>query len=266
MLIPIRSLDQESTKDIRSHLLSWKTNLPTQLASLDDNYLRLNVHLQLHYSMVWIYIGRAALIDKVRSLLSNKGPIKDGPEIGGGSQELSDTCAEHAARIIDLIDLLKSRGQLGLFSYTDFHTCSSATIIVLLDSILKPRLSSFPKVRTAMGALEYMATGSYLARNSLKYVERFQGVVNKALASISCLGYENSRSQKAPGSLRLGESREETFTESLDLSYQHERENSNMGLFYNIGTVLEDCSFTELHLLGLDSLYSGDVQSWNGGC
>lgn len=266
MLTLIRSLNQGSTEDIRSQLLSWKTDLPAQLASLNDNCLRLNVHLQLHYSMVWIYIGRAALIDKVRSVLSKEEPTKGALDIGGDGQELSDACAEHAARIIDLIDLLKTRGQLGLFSYTDFHTCSSATIIVLLDSILNPRLSSFPKVRTAMGALQYMATGSDLARNSLKYVENFQGVVNQALASISCLGYGKSRSQRETGSLQLGESREETFIEGLDMSYQHEGEGPNMGLFHDIGTVLEDCSFTELHLLGFDSLYSGGVQSWNGGC
>ena len=263
MLTLNRSLKHGSTEDIRSQLLEWKADLPAQLATLDDKFLRLNVHLQLHYSMIWIYIGRAALIDKVRRLLSKKEPTKDDLDIGGNSQELSDACAEHAARIIDLIDLLRSRGQLSLFSYTDFHTCSSATIIVLLDSILNPRLSSFPKVRTAMGALQYMATGSDLARNSLKYVHNFQGVVNKALASISCLDNGKSRSGEETGPHPLGEPREETFTEGLDM-YQHEGEEPNMALFSDIGIALEDCSFTELHLLGLDSLYSGDVQNWNG--
>ncbi|KAI1835735.1 transcriptional regulator family: Fungal Specific TF [Penicillium roqueforti] len=262
-VICLRSLKHGSTEDIRSQLLAWKADLPAQLATLDDNCLRLNVHLQLHYSMIWIYIGRAALIDKVRRLLSKKEPTKDDLDIAGDSQELSDACAEHAARIIDLIDLLRSRGQLSLFSYTDFHTCSSATIIVLLDSILNPRMSSFPTVRTAMGALQYMATGSDLARNSLKYVHNFQNVVNKALASISCLDNGKSRPEGETGPLPLGEPREETFTEGLDM-YQHEGEEPNLALFSDIGIALEDCSFTELHLLGLDSLYSSDVQNWNG--
>lgn len=261
MLILIRSLNQGSTKDIRSQLSSWKTGLPTQLASLNDNCLRLNVHLQLHYSMVWIYIGRAALIGKVRSLLGREEPAKRGHDLDGDSQELSDACAEHAARIIDLIDLLQRSGQLGLFSFTDFHTCSAATIIVLLDSVLNPRLSSFPKVRTAMGALQYMAAGSDLARNSLKYVENFQGVVNQALASISSLEYEksHSRRERESGSLQFGEPCEETILQRLDMPHQHEGEGSSMGLFHDIDTVLENCSFAELHLLGLDSLQLGNV-------
>lgn len=258
MLILIRSLSKGSTKDIRNQLLSWKSGLPSQLASLDDNCIRMNVHLQLHYSMVWIYMGRTFLIDKVRSLLS-KEPIKDGHEIDGDSQGLSDACAEHAARIIDLIDLLKRSGQLGLFSYTDFHTCSAATIIVLLDSVLNPRLASFPKVRMAMSALQFMATGSDLARNCLKYVENFQCVVNQALASISCSQYEKSHSQRE-GSLRLlGEPCEDRVLENVDMSHQHEGEGPNMGLFHDIGSVLEDCSFTELHFLGLDSLHLGNM-------
>ncbi|CAI7647117.1 unnamed protein product [Penicillium manginii] len=255
----LKSLNQGSTKDIRSQLSSWKTGLPTQLASLNDSCLRLNVHLQLHYSMVWIYIGRAALISKVRSLLSTEEPAKRGHDLDGDSQELSDACAEHATRIIDLIDLLQRSGQLGLFSFTDFHTCSAATIIVLLDSVLNPRLSSFPKVRTAMGALQYMAAGSDLARNSLKYVENFQGVVNQALASISRLEYEKSHSRRESGSPQFGEPCEETILQRLDMSYQHGGEGSSMGLFHDIDTVLENCSFAELHLLGLDSLQLGNL-------
>jgi hypothetical protein len=209
--------------------------------------------------MVWIYIGRAALISKVRSLLSTEEPAKRGHDLDGDSQELSDACAEHATRIIDLIDLLQRSGQLGLFSFTDFHTCSAATIIVLLDSVLNPRLSSFPKVRTAMGALQYMAAGSDLARNSLKYVENFQGVVNQALASISRLEYEKSHSRRESGSPQFGEPCEETILQRLDMSYQHGGEGSSMGLFHDIDTVLENCSFAELHLLGLDSLQLGNL-------
>lgn len=255
-------LDKCSTEEIRSQLISWKADLPAQFTTLDGKFLRLNVHLQLHYSMTWIYIGRAALMDSVRTLLSNKEPTLGDFGDRQGSQELSDSCAEHAARIVDLIGLLRSRGQLALFSHTDFHTCSSATIIVLLDSILNPRLTSFPKVKTAMDALRYMATGSALAKSSLKYVENFQGVVNTALASMHCKSRESPRSLEELGLLEHGESQPGTDTEGWDMSsHQNECQGQgpNMALLYDIEAMLEDCPFTELHLLGLDGLYASDV-------
>lgn len=216
--------------------------------------------------MIWIYVGRAALINKVRKLLSKNEFTKDDLGISRDGQELSDACAEHAVQIIDLIDLLRIRGQLGLFSHTDFHTCSSATIIVLLDSILNPRLTSFPKVRKAMGALRYMATGSELAKNSLKYVNNFQGVVNKALASIYRRNHEEYCFSKDVDPLTPGELHEVAGSEELSLSYSHEDQEPNTALFYDIETLLEDCSLTELHLLGFDSLYPSNVLNWNSNC
>lgn len=283
LLTPNRILNECSTRDIRSQLVSWKEGLPLQLTLMEGNCLRLNVHLQLHYSMIWICIGRGALIDRVRSLLGNKEPTKDDLDAGSGSQELSDACADHAARIIDLIDLLKSRGQLGLFSYTDFHTCSSATIIVLLDSILNPRLTSFLKVSTAMNGLRFMATGSDLARNNLKYVEDFQGVVNKALASMYRRDYEELPSTRGWGSLSTRESPRsgDVFLQSSidtfhpashqgvgieELGHQRESQGPNTALFYDIKSMLEDCSLTDLHLLGFNDLCSNDVLYSNNGC
>jgi hypothetical protein len=210
----------------------------------------------------------------------------------GTSEEchkLSDSCVEHAAQIIDLIDLLRTRGQLGRFSHTDFHTCSSAAVVVLLESILYPRLTSYSKVRTAMDALRYMATGSDFAKNSLKYVNDFQVVVNKALASMYRRDHETSCSMRVSDSLGSGdspnsrdaflqssmkpfhlpdssslESHPGADTEDVDLSYhQCDEEVPSMALFDDIETALENCPFTELHLLGFDSLYSSQVLNWD---
>ncbi|KAJ5807979.1 transcriptional regulator family: Fungal Specific TF [Penicillium riverlandense] len=284
-----RTLDKSSREDIRSQLLSWKAALPPQLTTLNDTSLRLNVHLQLHYSMVWIYIGRAALIDRVRNFLSKKESSKSDYGTREERHKSSESCVEHAAQIIDLIDLLRTRGQLGRFSHTDFHTCSSAAVVVLLESILHPRLTSYSKVRTAMDALRYMATGSDFAKNSLKYVNDFQVVVNKALASMYRRDHGTSCSMRESNSLGCGESpaSRDTFmqssvqpfdppdstsveshpgadTEDLDPSYhQFDEEAPSMALFDDIETALESCSFTELHLLGLDSLYSSQVLNWD---
>lgn len=268
MLTLKRALSQCSTEDIRDQLLSWKTGLPSQLTTLDGNFLRPNVHLELHYSMIWIYIGRTALIDKVRSLLSNEEPTTQNCDLDnrGSSPDISDACADHAARIIDLIDLLRCSGQLGLFSHTDFHTCSSATVIVLLDSVLKPRLTSFPKVKMAMSALRYMATGSDLARNSLKLIEYFQSLVNRALAFMSNLGHDTSRCTRDIGSFRPEDSLQTPGAETFGMSSQRAGQRPDLALFYDMETALEECSSAELHLLGLDSLYSSDIQNGHGDC
>ncbi|CEJ59832.1 hypothetical protein PMG11_08435 [Penicillium brasilianum] len=283
-----RTLDK-SSRDIQNQLLSWKEALPSQLKTLNGPSLRLNVHLQLHYSMVWIVIGRAALIGRVRRLLSKTESSKVDGVTSKECDELSDSCVEHATHIIDLINLLRTRGQLGRFSYTDFHTCSSAAVVVLLESILYPRLTSFSKIRMAMDALRYMATGSDYAKNSLKYVNDFQVVVNKALASMYRRDHETSCSVRVSGSPEFGDlpksqdsfmqsstqpfhppdsiflgSHPEVDPEDVDVSHhQGGEEISRMPFFDEMETSLENCSFTELHLLGFDCLYSSEMLNWD---
>lgn len=239
--------------------------------------------------MVWIYIGRAALIDRVRRFLSKTESSKSDYGINEEYHKLSESCVEHAMRIIDLIDLLRTRGQLGRFSHTDFHTCSSAAVVVLLESILYPRLTSYSKVKKAMDALRYMATGSDFAKTTLKYVNDFQVVVNKALASMYRRDHGTSCSTRVSDSLGFGDtpknrdtsmqssmkpshppdsisvaSHSGADTEDVDLSPRRcDEEVPSMALFDDIETALENCSFTELHLLGLDSLYSSQVLDWD---
>ncbi|KAE8332759.1 fungal-specific transcription factor domain-containing protein [Aspergillus sergii] len=283
--IQSRALDKYATREIRRQLFAWKEELPSELTTLDGASLRLNVHLQLHYCMVWTYISRAALISRVRSFVFNNGcrgdEILESPEI----KDLSQSCVQHAERIIDLIELLRSRRQLARFSHTDFHCCSSATIIILLESILHPRLTSYSRVSTAMDSLHFMACGSDFARNTLKHVDNFQAVVNKALAAIShkgeaCVNYRDTTFTETTDSvLRSTQPQirdDDQFMADSPRSYyvsQCETRLDEVGtepainqpdyhgyggaLFDDIGTLLEDCSFADQHLLGFDGLYAG---------
>lgn len=241
--------------------------------------------------MVWTYISRAALIRKVRNLVSNKGSRRGDTMASAEIQELSKSCVQHAEEIIDLIELLRNRRQLARFSYTDFHCCSSATIIILLESILHPRLRSYSRVSTAMDALHFMARGSDFARNALKHVDSFQAVVNKALAAMShqrepgcnCLDLTKmSDSVLRPKEPQTGDSAQ--FIEDPHQPYyaaSWERRLHDVGgetsinqpycqgysgaLFYDIGTLLEDCSFANQHLLGFDGLYAGSTLDHSDG-
>ncbi|KAF9888054.1 hypothetical protein FE257_009319 [Aspergillus nanangensis] len=271
--IESRVLDRSATEKIQNELLAWQRELPSELQTLDGAPVRLNAHLQLHYCMVWTYISRAALIRRVRAFLHNR---ERGNSDGGPSPEieaLSNSCVQHAEKILDLIDLLKRRRQLARFSHTDFHCCSSATIIILLGSILNPSLSSYSRVRTAMDALHFMACGSDFARSTLKHVDNFQALVNKALASMSQQGgfsigdvdvqYTQASTEFPP----LDQPHTGNDMHGLDHTHQphcttlQERDLDHSGyggaLFDDIGALLVDCSFHDQHLLGFNGLCSG---------
>lgn len=177
-------MNEYASQETQQQLLAWRTELPTPIATLDGPQLRLNVHLQLHYCTVWVFISRSALVSQVRNYLTNKDGGENDLE-SPEAYELSKSCIHHAERIIDLIDLLQAHSLLGRFSHTDFHACSCAIIVILLESILHPQLTFYFKVRTAMDALSLMAPTSDFARDTLKYVHHFQEVVNNALAIIS---------------------------------------------------------------------------------
>ncbi|KAJ5613209.1 transcriptional regulator family: Fungal Specific TF [Penicillium lagena] len=173
---------------IRERLLLWKEDLPPALQAFDQDCLRANVHLQLQYHIVWVCLGRAALLQLVRrSIMSketetNKNPVESTP-LG---LDLTYPCVRSAYEIIDLIGLLRRYQQLARFSHTDFRTCCCATIIVILDSILYPTVRASSKAAEAFDALQYMTFGNEHARSSLKYIESFLEIVNSALAKFHC--------------------------------------------------------------------------------
>ncbi|KAL4888016.1 fungal-specific transcription factor domain-containing protein [Aspergillus ambiguus] len=280
--IQFRPMDKRATEEIRSQLLAWKDGLPAELTALDGPTVRLNVHLQLHYCMIWTYISRASLISKVRSFLSKRKHDIDDISVCPEIEELSQRCVEHAEQIIDLVDLLRNRRQLGRFSHTDFHSCSSATIIILLESILQPRLMSYSRVSKAMDALHFMACGSDFARSTLKHVDNFQAAVNRALATMSHQGgtyVDDNGVFDLPKEYSLASRFEQLHArdEGLQCSvkarppcdttlcdrnpqepatYQPDYQVTDGVFLDDVGNLLEDCSTVDLHMLGFDGLFS----------
>ena len=97
------------------------------------------------------------------------------------SQKLAEQCAESATIIIDYIGQLHSRNLLARFSFTDFHTCSSAVIVLLLNALLRTPCHQLLPVTRGIEALRFMANGSLLAMNGLRLVERLQEAVYKTI-------------------------------------------------------------------------------------
>lgn len=81
--------------------------------------------------------------------------------------------------MVDLIELLHSHHQLAMFSFMDFHCCSSAVIVLLLDSILHPTGESFRRIKIAMLCLQHIAEGCAVAKKGMRLIEEFQGLVER---------------------------------------------------------------------------------------
>ncbi|SCV27565.1 uncharacterized protein FFB14_01613 [Fusarium fujikuroi] len=143
---------------------------------------RADAHLQIIYQMIWVSLGRSATLRTVRQSLQPTSVLMSpgDQEAHLRSQNLVEHCREAATTIIDWISQLHHRGLLAKYSFTDFHTCSSATIMLLLYSILDPNHDSLP-ITQGINALHFMAEGSRLAMNALRLIRRLQETIQKSI-------------------------------------------------------------------------------------
>lgn len=133
------------------------------------------------YQMIWIYIGRAALLRLVRKRLrQTEAEGKADLTMKSTTQKLAERCINAAHAIIEWIDLLSSHNRLAKFSYTDFHSCSSAVIVLLLNEVSYTRNVSSSFINHGIDALRFMASGGQLARDGLHLVERLRASIRKS--------------------------------------------------------------------------------------
>jgi hypothetical protein len=162
------------------------------------------------YNMIWVNIGRGVILRLVRKQLHPVAADSRSPECDEmdlRSQKLAERCAESATIIIDWISQLYSRNLLAKFSFTDFHTCSSAIIVLLLNAILRSPYHQLLPITRGIEALRFMADGSTLAMNALRLVERLQGAVYKttSVGSIDSI-LDQQQSSLAPLGQNLSQS------------------------------------------------------------
>lgn len=139
-----------------------------------------------------------------------------------------------------------------------------------------------------MDALHFMARGNDFARDTLKHVDNFQALVNKALATMSQRGpysedhrtnftgvsdlvlssaqpqagddTQSMTDDGRPYHATLWEDFENTGEQPAAIQPDYQRPGG--ALFDDIGTLLEDCSFTNQHLLGFDALYADNAPDY----
>ncbi|RMD40232.1 hypothetical protein DV735_g4898, partial [Chaetothyriales sp. CBS 134920] len=169
-----------------SLLESWKQSLPAHLLVTEDISLRATAHLDILYHLTWINLGKTSTLRLVRSRLHHAtadSPTGKFPATVHSlqSQELSERCTQAAVAIIEWVDLLRSRKRLSKFSFTDFHSCSSAIIVLLLKAVLQPQEQWLSLIARGIDALRFIASDNKLARDALYLVERLQAGVHKSI-------------------------------------------------------------------------------------
>ncbi|KIW80706.1 hypothetical protein Z517_07322 [Fonsecaea pedrosoi CBS 271.37] len=177
--------DLIALNEIRTLLEQWKDRLPPSILDHSKAQVRATLHLDMMYQMVWVDLGRRTLLDLVKNHLKGQhGGVPHGRETGEQTpvqRELSTRCVGAALKVLEAIATLHRRSLLARFSYTDLHSCISATVILLLGSIQHEESEQLPSFQHAidqgMEALDFLAGGDKNAGHGYKLVRLLQNTV-----------------------------------------------------------------------------------------
>jgi hypothetical protein len=114
---------------------------------------------------------------------------------------MAQYCSKAARKMIRLFEILRDNEYLARFSFTDFHGCSIATIIILLYGILERDATYEATINFALGSLRYMATDSETTSLRIKFIERFKSLADEAVEKLrAASGMEGTdESKNEPG-------------------------------------------------------------------
>ncbi|KAL2844122.1 fungal-specific transcription factor domain-containing protein [Aspergillus pseudoustus] len=283
--------------DARTAILSWREGIPIEIRSLDSVRLRANAHLHIYYHQVWIYVGRECLIHLVRERLRNKPLPTHGAsdDHNRAVEVLTRHCVESASEMINILNILRTQKQLSHFSFTDFHSCVLATIILLLGSILHPSTAILHQVQAAIDTLRFMATGNENAQAGVHLVDSFLIIVNNSLSSLCARqspgrlsdeeveenGGEKQQHQRhdpSPSQTQVPTQNSSPFVQTIPVcspatvpahigeAYQRQSpESPDTSLYDRFLAAVTQCSSDDLRFLGISGLFDGDSPQVTGG-
>ncbi|RDW68537.1 hypothetical protein BP5796_09194 [Coleophoma crateriformis] len=183
----------QSLEILKKELKSWRANLPPELQLHNLNPkaygFRTVVHLHQNYHHAWIMMCRIPLLMLVRERLRESfNPSTTIPSARPLHldktliSQMATTCSKAARKMIRLFEILRDNDYLARFSFTDFHGCSIATIIILLHGILERDVAYDATLTFAVESLWWMASESETARLGAKFVEGFKQLADEAVA------------------------------------------------------------------------------------
>ncbi len=156
--------------------------MQAQSLNPDSVAYRAIAHVHLNYHYIWLTMGKTALVgvvrDHLRHSLSHHAVAK--PPLDPATERLSGGCIRAGRKILHLLeDLVKNRS-LGRFSFTDFHGCSIATIVTLLEGIMHRDSSYEARVSFGLECMRTMSIGNATAEMGVQFVEAFRSIANEA--------------------------------------------------------------------------------------
>ncbi|EWG53343.1 hypothetical protein FVEG_17094 [Fusarium verticillioides 7600] len=241
---------------------SLRPPVPIDISKSPGPLFRAEAHLQILYLLIWVNVGRGATLRLVRQTLqpSSVSMVLGDQEAYLRSQRLVEKCREAAALIVNWITQLHHRALLAKYSFTDFHTCSSATIVLLLHSALYPTYDSLP-ITQGINALKFMAEGSRLAMNALRLIERLQEAIQKSNSvEVSSSAMSQTSLSGMVGDLDLSQIQPFGSAGNLPLASTSNYESSilfnNQTLFTDLEPWLLEYSDQDLMLFGFDGFGS----------
>lgn len=180
----------------------WKQKLPPSLQAQslnpDEVAYRAVAHIHLNYYYIWLTLGKTALVGVVRDHLRYNltQPAVGKPPFDPSAERLSSECIRAGRKILHLLeDLVKNRS-LGRFSFTDFHGCSIATIVTLLEGIIHRDSGYEARVTFGLECLRTMSIGNATAEMGVQFVEAFRSIANEAANKLSrSPGVQQQRSE-----------------------------------------------------------------------
>ncbi|PYI22768.1 putative fungal-specific transcription factor [Aspergillus violaceofuscus CBS 115571] len=158
---------------IRSNLSKWWSTLPAEVHCRDltptGPLFRCNVHLELSYDTVIIYMGRPFIFAPKPS-----HPLPSGSSSESPINTLSGDCLDAAIRIIDLCQLLHDSVGIARVSYTEFSSCRAALLALIAHSLNQQTDRVLNSLSQGMILIRQMCVGVESARSDVAAIEALE--------------------------------------------------------------------------------------------
>lgn len=174
-------------EQLQRSLIAWKARLTPELklSRLDAHCrgYRTVVHLHLNFHFASILLCRSALLFLLRLHLHKLFGKSKEQEIPYRDrlERLADDCVDAGKSIIGLFEMLQQTDSLGMFSFTDFQGCSTATVVLLLESMRRGIETNSAFIDTGFSCLRYMATENQHAKTGIRYVEELRAAADEVI-------------------------------------------------------------------------------------
>lgn len=168
----------QSVVSLKDDLQEYWQSLPNETYCRDldpaNPLFRFNIHLQLTFHLVYIFIGRSHI------LKGNAGDTAaNEPAWAEAQKQLVNDCIRSAVAVIDLCQTLEDEMGLARTSYTEFSSCCAAVLAVLAARIS----SQNSRLRTAcdkgIKLLKKMSVGVFSNNSEKLAIEALEMAVER---------------------------------------------------------------------------------------